>query len=479
MRYIMKHLKKFILILIVITFCIGTVGYYMENETVWDAMYGAFVLYFVNPVYDSKNILISIARWAAPISLGIELLLIIIQEAVQNLTDLWCSLQKDTDAIYCDNNLGDFLIKNIRQDKRNRHGILARNDNGIVRNVKSHIIMFSQDEKNLQFYEKNRHKLEGKNIFIKSEVIDSFNTNSDDIRFFNINEIIAGEYWKERNLIKYYDNDNIVIKIAIIGFNQLGQKILTCGILNNIYSLNQRIEYHIWGDSVLYKNLHSDLQMMNSDVIIYHSGSWKEDINLISDMERIIITEPDIKLLASLQELASRREIDCYDPDKKVHDICNGLYMFGQNEKILTEENIKTDNIYYFAKKLNYKYECLYGGASDDPVSEAAEIDVKWNGLDGFTKGSNIAAATYHSIRLLIMQRRGSAAVDDELAEMEHIRWCRYHFLNHWKHGQTTKKDSVRRLHPCLVPFGELSREDKDKDIEAIEVLLELNSNET
>ena len=340
--------------------------------------------------------------------------------------------------------------------------------------------MFSEDEKNLRFYEENQSKLENKNVFIKSEVIDSFNTRSNNIRFFNVNEIVAGKYWKDRNLIGFYDDDNnIKIKIAIIGFNQLGQKILTGGILNNIYSLNQRIEYHVWGNSTLYKNIHSDLQLMNSDTVIYHSGSWEDDINLISEMERIIVTEPDIELISSLKELALHKEIDCYDPDRKILNICSDIYTFGQYKEILTEENVKTDNLYALAKELNDKYKSLYGG-------------VEWNELDSFTKGSNIAAAAYHSIRLLIMKKNIAESMDaeteetepvfsiesinDEMAEMEHIRWCRYHYLNHWKYAQIKKKDVENKLHQCLIPFAELSDIDKKKDKETIEVLLGLRS---
>ena len=31
-------------------------------------------------------------------------------------------------------------------------------------------------------------------------------------------------------------------------------------------------------------------------------------------------------------------------------------------------------------------------------------------------------------------------SVERELAELEHIRWCRFHYLNHWKYGKTKNK---------------------------------------
>ncbi len=52
------------------------------------------------------------------------------------------------------------------------------------------------------------------------------------------------------------------------------------------------------------------------------------------------------------------------------------------------------------------------------------------------------------------------------LAELEHIRWCRYHYIHNWKYGAVT--DNTARTHNCLIPFNELSKEEKEKDVEAI-----------
>ena len=70
-------------------------------------------------------------------------------------------------------------------------------------------------------------------------------------------------------------------------------------------------------------------------------------------------------------------------------------------------------------------------------------------------------------------------AVKDELQEIEHIRWSRYHFLNNWKcpqgdiviDGKKKVKDSARRLHTCLRPYSELSAKDNSKDAYFYETL--------
>ena len=54
----------------------------------------------------------------------------------------------------------------------------------------------------------------------------------------------------------------------------------------------------------------------------------------------------------------------------------------------------------------------------------------------------------------------------ETLAELEHMRWSRYHYIHNWTYG--VKTDSARRIHSCLVPYHQLSEEEKVKDIEAI-----------
>ena len=63
------------------------------------------------------------------------------------------------------------------------------------------------------------------------------------------------------------------------------------------------------------------------------------------------------------------------------------------------------------------------------------------------------------------------------LSELEHIRWCRYHYLNNWKYGVPNDgkpKDAVRRIHTDLIPYKELPEEEKRKDRENIRTLLSM-----
>ena len=64
-----------------------------------------------------------------------------------------------------------------------------------------------------------------------------------------------------------------------------------------------------------------------------------------------------------------------------------------------------------------------------------------------------------------------------ELAELEHIRWCRFHFLNYYVYGvpdNGKNKDDMKRIHEDLTGFGELPSKEQVKDIEAVRAVREL-----
>lgn len=74
-----------------------------------------------------------------------------------------------------------------------------------------------------------------------------------------------------------------------------------------------------------------------------------------------------------------------------------------------------------------------------------------------------MAAAGYFDV---IKRLKVEGAELESLTELEHIRWCRFYYMYNWKYGAV--KDWSCRTHPSLVPYSELSRNDKDKDKENV-----------
>ena len=68
---------------------------------------------------------------------------------------------------------------------------------------------------------------------------------------------------------------------------------------------------------------------------------------------------------------------------------------------------------------------------------------------------------------------RLSEARVEELAIDEHDRWCRDLLADGWQHGPGPK-DPERKLHPSLVPWDDLSEEEREKDREPVRALPEM-----
>ena len=100
---------------------------------------------------------------------------------------------------------------------------------------------------------------------------------------------------------------------------------------------------------------------------------------------------------------------------------------------------------------------------------------------------SNISCADYHEIRMAMLNEMHISPADpdadmtDTLAELEHIRWCRYYFLNNWQYGVPAGRETKcasRRIHRDLRPYSELDEQEKEKDRENIRVLLSVSCSE-
>ncbi len=459
----MKKLKKAILLLFLIApALVGFAGYLLAGKNIWDAAYYAIRMYLFDADTNDNNLLVELGRWSAPI-FTVSGLVIVLKSALSKVKDFFAGFASDAVAVYGDNELMDVVKKNIK------HAIKVEDDD--VPDVEKHIIMFSTDEKGLAFYNKNKSKMKGE-IFIKLEQNESYCVALDNVKFFNPYEIISRNFWQKNDIKEVIAKGEM--EIAILGSDVLSRKILTYGLLNNIYSLNQKISYKVWSENDFFEKAHSDFQTMNNDTVEYCDKKRKDKIFSLATADRIVITEKtDNEVLYEISKL-TKGEIYYFDPMGTFVDIFSSgkIHTFGRFHEVITEENIRTDYLYDFAKELNYHYALKYLAKDEKPKT----IEEEWEALDTFLKGSNIASVDYHKIRLIVMEETKKTTADEELAEMEHIRWSRYHYLNHWSLGANAEggKDKVNKKHPCLKPFSELDEINKNKDKDGVNTLLSL-----
>ena len=108
-----------------------------------------------------------------------------------------------------------------------------------------------------------------------------------------------------------------------------------------------------------------------------------------------------------------------------------------------------------------------------------------WDGLPDTLKYSNVRQAqTYQEKLSLIGCYYGSSPLSEQdsmvtaftkeeielLAEYEHILWCEERKQNGWTYGDT--KDVSRKITPFLIPYEELTEEDKQKDRDTVVIML-------
>lgn len=473
-----EQVKKMIYWCLVLSlYGMGVTGYLMAEYNFYDATYFAIHLFFFRGSYiKNSNALLYMARILCPM-ITMTGLFSVLRDVFEIISESIKSRRKNATAIYYDTEKMHEIGNGFQCP------VMMRNR--VNKKVKSHVLLMEKDVDNFEFCKRMEKEVqEDSKIYMKLEEMESGLLKESNIYYFNINEIIAREYWQTRNLQKYLTEKEMQVKIAIIGFNALGRNLLNYGLMNNIYSLEQSIQYHVWGDSKLYEKMLGSFDMMNNDSITFHKEEWIDAIEQLNGFDRIIVTkENDVEVLRALLYFCSEAEIDFYNPvGEELVEACIGNHVtgFGVWQNVITEKNIKTDKLYREAKEINYDYEVRYGNPekyswNDADVEE--KMEKLWNGLNGFLKGSNLASADYHKIRLLIMAKMEISKNDwsmeeqEMLAKMEHIRWSRYHFVNHWSYGET--KDKAKRTHPLLVAYEKLPEKEKAKDVSTIKEMFE------
>jgi hypothetical protein len=118
-----------------------------------------------------------------------------------------------------------------------------------------------------------------------------------------------------------------------------------------------------------------------------------------------------------------------------------------------------------------------------DEASIADRSRQKWPNLASELRGQNRDQARYmvkmlkdvgaRAVPVLSLEE-AEFALDDacvlRLAEEEHDRWAKLKRDAGWSYGERDgRQDPARKLHPDLVPFGQLSPEARKKDIDAVE----------
>lgn len=288
---------------------------------------------------------------------------------------------------------------------------------------------------------------------------------------FNRYDCCAQAYWKDHGLCGEKQT------VLLIGDGNYARHLLDRAILLNVFSSQQQISYHVFGNWEEYRRNHHRLGAVvgldgagTGDQLYFHTDSWNADPDLLATADRILICQDGVS-----QNLLLLRQLRQYFPTKaEIHLLLDrqipGETVFGTNDEIYTEELMMRGGQNYAARCIHKLYSDGVPGAP------------RWEELSEFLRQSNIAAADHLIVKIRIlledMQIRQVTAENcraaygryqelkqtrrEEFRWIEHQRWQRFHSLYNWRYGP--KRDNLARIHPMMRPYEELEISEQEKD---------------
>lgn len=461
-------------VLLALPLLLGVSGLLMAGEAFLDALFYSVCMYAMGYQELPQNLLVEIARWLAPLATASGVLLVV-SVLRTRLRAYWSYCRGDSVAVYGPEEEKAALLPKLGR----------RSFDGGERVVRAHrYILLGAN--GLDFYIQHRSKLENKPVYLQCSDLPAQAVSSPMLRLFCPEEIAARLFWKEHNLYELSAARGHRLNIVFLGFGRLGENLLTYGLQDNIFAPDQKIAYHIFGASGQYAATHRQLGQIE-DPVTFYDAPWYTQLPLLEQADRILVLEQEkqLPLLQSLLLATIRPHFYVFAPEGAGFDLLEGAGRF----KILpwrdaaqSPEYIFSDTLYRRAKRINLRYAHIYSGIEENDEN----MQTEWEKLDSFTRYSNISAADYHEMRLAMLASMGVSAKDavadvqrlEWLSELEHIRWCRYHYLNNWCEGKPENgknKDAQQRIHADLVAYADLTDAEKEKDRENIRVLMAID----
>ncbi len=468
----MNEMKKGKYLFLCIPFLIGTAGFILAGEKILDAGFLSLCMYAMNVQDPPANAFLEAARWTAPVATASGLILFF--SSLRDRIDNAIRYRKgDSIAVYGREEDRTVFLRSI-----GKKGI-----EGKEKFVQAQrYVLIGNEEDNLDFYQKNRNRIQNREVYMFCSSVRPQMSVSSSLHLVSPEEIAGRLYWKEHCL---YDESLLrghKMSIVLLGFGKLGENVLLYGLQDNIFSPDQEIRYHIFGDSTLFRSVHTQLESIE-DRAVFHDEHWYDCLSLLEEAAAVLVLEQEkqAELVDNILLASQQKNIHVFSSDELAP------YLFGDNQRVtlynwkenaLNPEYVLGGNLYERAKRINLRYAHIYTHIEENDVNK----ELEWEKLDGFTRYSNISSADYHEIQLKMLSIRGEETDVDKmnpeclelLSELEHIRWCRYHYLNNWRYGipdNGRSKDPGKRIHRDLLPYRSISEAEKEKDRENIRVL--------
>ena len=470
----MKRSNPWLRLLAAVPLLLGTAGFLLAGTPILDAVFRTVTMYAVNYSDSPPNALAELARWTAPLATAGGVL-----AAASSLRRRVLSRRRarrgDSVAVFGD----DGTVRQAMEILGAR-GVSLRD--GFL-NARRYLLLGSESE-NIAFYRAHADEIGDRPVYLRSESLSLQTVARENLHPFSPEENAARLFWRDRNVYSLWKRAQAPMRIVLLGFGRLGEALVFHGLQMNLFAADQQIEYHVFGDCAEFLAEHPYLHML-TDRVIAHAEPWYDALPLLDQAELVLLCEQtgQIALARKLLAVTVRPETDVFlagDDGITLLEARSRLRCFDWLHLAMAPEVLFDDALCSRAKAINLRYAHLYGGVEETPEQRERQ----WRRLDAFTRGSNVSAADYQSIRFSMLRDDGlptqTEALSPEqlerLAVLEHVRWCRWHWLNNWRYGEPEGgvKDASLRIHRLLVPYAALSEAEKEKDRENIRVMMHL-----
>ena len=327
-----------------------------------------------------------------------------------------------------------------------------------------------------------------------------YKTNAFDGTIFNINEM-GIKYGIVVNIDKIIPKKmEVAPKILLVGLTEKTEIIL----LNLVYCLTMNREK--FNFTIVEKAAETICAFKKNYVYLFEDSNEFAQINFMDEVDSenqydsmIVCAENQveaIKQAVSLRYALAKNEPNIFifcDSSDTLNEL---LEKEGNNENKKEVYTLKDKNIVFinlFEEIVNYVFdlESEQSRKIEEKAKEAHhfwnvkyKMNKEWDTMQGHFKQSNRNQVLDNYVRAYIAfgekfenikNRLDSFSDMETLAMMEHRRWMIEKYSNGWKAG--TRNDEFKR-HDCLVPWNELDEEQRPKDYDAINLMINLLNNQ-
>ncbi len=451
---------RFFNIVMVVSFLSGTVGQLIEGVSLIDSLYGSLVMFVLSYTSGPTNILINIGRFGAAF-FTLNAVLAIVGTFFMIVGDRIKGQRKDSMYVYGDSNISEELMQTRKNVIDGRNGFVPA----------SNYVLVGNEVDNLHFYVDHRDRLAERKVYLKTETLPGISLGHEHLRSFCLEELGAEEFWKKYSLVEKAFNEDgspAHLSIAIIGFNKLGEEILSHGLRACAFT---DVTWHIFGDTNRYRMLHANLDELD---IHCYPEEWFNELDIVKNADMIIVTSQN-------HQLNIIYDFFLVAADWKVH-ICSSFGDSEEGKSIFLQHrsgSVPEENLIFFDwRKAGGNLERLRQQETAESIKKdnlKKLIADEWENLDTFRRYAYLSLLDFRDLKQKLVDTWGDKIDEDMIVRIMHRRMRNYYLINNWCYAEfpdpddpSADENNTLRLHRGICPYDDLSPERKEREKEIV-----------